>query len=313
MSETAVNKVPMKVLDFPLKDIMKLDSSIEIVTGLHTMSASFWRRYSKEFIQFWEHMEQKNRESFLRMVCPTLVQAVGDRFTLAADGTKVYDCKYDNVLLLVPELTIEHLASGDNLLKMYNNMAREFSLISSLVYQVNQLRQLYGEGKYPFTKAEEEARRQELPLAAGSHLVKLGPELDFPSYMHTSDSGKSPADAAKALATAERFYQQGLLVHPFECTIVLQCQHLLLTVLAPILHEFREAVLVPLYSNPSGSSSNSNGANNVSGITIDPTACGRCGLGSNLKQCAKCLVVHYCSRLGIYFIYIGFTFLFFHV
>jgi hypothetical protein len=237
-------------------------------------------------------LNQANKEIFLSKVCPSLVHSFDDRYFIGANGSKVYDHKYDKVLLLIPELTMEHLVTGDNIQKMYDIIASKDSLGTALMQLTNKLRVLYKEGKYPFTPAEDASRLQELSLPLSSHLVKFGPGLQYPSSLLQPVTGGMPGSAeyAKSYAEVERSYNQGYMVRPFECEVVMQAQHALELVLTKALHEFREQVLVPMYYGfPAGSSSSSSSS-------IDTSTCTKCGKSTDLKHCGKCQTIRYCSR-----------------
>ena len=108
-----------------------------------------WRKYKSAFLEFWEKMRVDSREYFLMDVSPYLYYSNTDRYCVI-NGKKKYDPSevghYHRKMLLVPYMTVQSLANGENdLVWLLTEICETWRLEDVVADMVVQLREIFNE------------------------------------------------------------------------------------------------------------------------------------------------------------------------
>lgn len=140
-------------------------------------------------------MEPTSRENFLREVQPNIVQSLGDRYTII-NGKNVYERRYDTLLLLTPEVSVEYMMTKNNLPDCFEEWAHVEVLTMKSSDIVVKKRELYSQKLYPFDQSDLKKYKAELLLKKGDLMV-----INFPERMFGQGIECNDPDYPKALGT----------------------------------------------------------------------------------------------------------------
>jgi hypothetical protein len=258
----------------------------EATRSVHKTITSFWKKYSVQFRDFWLKMEPKSRENFLREIQPNIVQSLSDRYTII-DGKKVYERRYDTLLLLTPVVTVEFMMAENNLTDCFQEWAKEDALILNSSDIVVNLRELYSQGLYPFTQSELMKYKTQLDLKKGDHVV-LNAQGKFGQWNECNDPDYPTARGTPVEGTdfEVNLYRMGIMCHPIEFNLVLENLNFMMYLLINAIDEFRDEVLEKKKKALLNSS---------------VFVCANCFKtaseeGKGLLPCSACMITFYCSK-----------------
>jgi MYND finger len=253
-----------------------------------------WHQYKASFVDYWLTLNLKQREGILRRAAPCMVQSATDRYCIS-NGKRVYENRYDRYLLLSPELTVEYMCQGSNLLNQFEESITDGFISSRFMDKVVHLRQLYRANKYPFPSAIQSKVEDERNVRKDSICINLpsfGPgdadeSREFITYNRIVDPHTLlHGTGAKVGTQTVNVFEMGAIVLPFELDEVSADAGIVLSLLTGLLALYHEEIF--------------NKVMPVAPVVTPTIVCAHCRLGAAatgeaMKMCGRCKSVYYCS------------------
>lgn len=122
--------------------------------------SSFLTKHGSDFVNWWIGQSQIERETFIQDVYPTLVYSLEDRWRYGTTDErgivnktqKEYSTRYDQLLLRIPQFTVQYFAAGNNFPNLVRKWCEPNSLVKISSSMIVELRRLPGYESHSFTK-----------------------------------------------------------------------------------------------------------------------------------------------------------------
>ena len=254
----------------------------------------FNNKYKMEFSAWWSSKSLVERETFIRDVYPPIVQSLNDRYCFLGEDytTKTYDKRYDQYLALLPEFTVEYLASGSNLPDAITAWtATDTALNMELSTRALTMRRLCKSNSYPWSspKDRETALRQlNVQKNDRANVIDMESDENFgekwftildPVIFLNGSGDPSP------LGGTMNLFNMGIFILPYEFDAAREAIFVYLHLLSALVDEYKDDVL--------DSGCTTSLARGVMGCQTCSKNDSECN--NSLRKCSNCLAVWYCS------------------
>ena len=263
------------------------------------------------FFAWWAGFPQEKREEFIQDVYPTLVYSLEDRWCYDPNDSeqktrKVYRKNYNRHLLLIPEFTVQYMATADNLPSLLRGWCANDALTLKATEMIVVLRSLYRVKKYPFTRAFWEEKEEQIPFKKGDIFARIVPSSMLPkpapapapapdegaeSESEQDGDSKSLSEPYARVNNPDRLvkgsggpvnlFELGVFAYKFEFDIVVEGMVTLQHLLACLLDEYVEEIL---------------GVGDRSGVATGLMQCAVCSGSESIQKCSRCGAAWYCSK-----------------
>jgi len=274
----------------------------------------FLAKRGEGFFAWWAEFPQEKREEFIQEVYPTLVYSLEDRWCYDPNDSeskktrKVYRKNYNRHLLLIPEFTVQYMATADNLPSLLRDWCANDALTLKATEMVVVLRSLYRVKKYPFTRAFWEEKEEQIPFKKGDIFVRIVPSSMRPraTPAPAPDAGagagaeseseqdgdekslsepfarvNNPQHLVKGSGGPVNLFELGVFAYRFEFDIVVEGMVVLQHLLACLLDEYVEEIV---------------GVGDRSGVATGLMHCAVCATTESIQKCGRCGAAWYCSK-----------------
>lgn len=286
---------------------ISINSSAMISTKLKLHK--FMELHGETFATWWASQSTAERVMFVRDVYPPIYESPTDGWCLVGgrrgcEGTKTYEGRYDQYVLVVPEFTAQYLVAGANLPNLIMGWTESAdALVSELSERVVSFRQLYKTNRYKWLRMSDKNRAiREQNVQRGDHALvliktnrsegeeglfvnddlygKLWVKIDNPEFFTRGTGTTESSDGGMV-----NIYSMGGFLHPFEFETLNEAMGAMLHCLSSLVDEYKEDYL---------------GSQCRTSISKFMMSCGNCGLGAeeagSLTKCSQCLAVWYCNK-----------------
>ena len=269
--------------------------------GIRAMKAAlkkFNNKYKTEFSSWWSSKSIAERETFIRDVYPPIVQSLDDRYCLLGDAytTKTYEGRYDQYLAVLPEFTVEYMASGSNFPDAITAWTEtENALNLQLSDRALTMRRLCKSNDYswPSSEFKEKVLRQlNVKKHDRANIIDINSDemfgaksfeiLDPVTFLNGSGDTPSPIEKGRTM----NLFTMGVFILPYEFEAVKEAIFVFLHLLSVLVDEYKDDVM---------------DSNCTTSVARAVMGCQKClkidsQCNNSLRKCSSCLSVWYCSK-----------------
>ena len=279
----------------------KLVMTIDGIKGMKEALKKFNNKHKTEFSAWWSSKSVDERETFIRDVYPQIVQSLDDRWCLDGDAgtTRTYHGRYDQFLALLPEFTVEYLASGSNLPDVITSWTEsENALNLQLSERALKMRSLCESNDYPWPSPQfrAEVRRQRnvqindkaniIDLASDEKFGVTWVQINDPVTFLNGSGTPVPSPIGGGQQQTINLFEMGVFILRYEFDAAREAIFTFLHLLAVLIDEYKDDVM--------DSNCTTSLARSVMGCQNCSKVDSQCN--NSLQKCGSCRVAWYCSR-----------------